>query len=73
MGNDAHDTWNRLRRRHLSAANQYRHLTTLHTSGRGIIRGGNQTKADGVAQAAATLRDAIRWTTESDGADGAES
>lgn len=56
FGKIAHDTWNRFGRAFPGTVQQLRHFETFHTSGQGIVNGGHQTKAVGVAHVTETLR-----------------
>lgn len=54
-GKKAHDAWERFTRSAPTTAARYRHLKTFHTSGQGIINGGQQTKDVGMQDVTATL------------------
>ena len=55
----AHRSWARFRTRHPSTVQPLRHLETFHTSGQGIVNGGQQTKDIGMAHVVATLKAAV--------------
>ncbi|WP_373069630.1 uracil-DNA glycosylase [Gemmatimonas sp.] len=57
-GTKAHDSWRRFTEEFPDEAARWRHISTFHTSGRGITNGGRQTKADGVALVVDAFRDA---------------
>lgn len=57
-GKKAHESWRGFSDRHPERAAAFRHLETFHTSPQGIVNGGQQTKAEGVAHVVETFRSA---------------
>ncbi|MFP4514281.1 MAG: uracil-DNA glycosylase [Acidimicrobiales bacterium] len=58
-GTVAVESWRRFEKRFPDVAARYRALSTFHTSGRGVTRGGRQSRAEGTEHIIATLRAAV--------------
>ena len=55
MGLAAENSWRRFSKKYAIASRRYSAIATRHPSGRGITRGGQMTRAEGVAQLTADL------------------